>query len=127
LQSGSQATLERPDSSEITPLVQYGPEPLPQGSIISERGDVYTPPPRPAIVQCRKPTRARRKAGEPAAKPGKASWVWGTKLMFLENRKEAWVKASEKKTAGDFYSKFYSKMAKLYGEIWLRAGRQRGF
>ncbi|KAJ7902359.1 hypothetical protein B0H13DRAFT_1882605 [Mycena leptocephala] len=109
-QSGSQATPESPESSATTPMVQFGPEPLPQGSIISEKGDVYTPPARPAIVQRGKPTRTKRRAGEAAAKPGKPGWVWGTKLTFFENRKDAWVKASENKNAGDFYS----KMAKLY-------------
>jgi hypothetical protein len=58
-QSGSQATLESPESSATTPMVQFGLEPLPQGSIISEKGDVYTPPARPAILQHGKPARTK--------------------------------------------------------------------
>jgi hypothetical protein len=59
---------------------------------------------RPKVKQ------AKRKPGEPVQKPGPASWIWGTKLKFFEARKEDWVKASEGKLAGDFYT----KMAKLY-------------
>jgi hypothetical protein len=61
-------------------------------------------------VKRRKEKKARRKAGEPAGKPGRASWIWGTKLKFFESRKDDWLKAHEHKVAGAFYT----KMAKLY-------------
>ncbi|KAJ7786799.1 hypothetical protein B0H14DRAFT_3506384 [Mycena olivaceomarginata] len=83
---------------------------LPAGSLLSDRGEVYTPPTRPGVVRRGREKKARRKAGDPAAKPGKPSWVWGTKLKFFDARKDEWAVASRKKVAGEFYI----KMAKLY-------------
>ncbi|KAJ7923737.1 hypothetical protein B0H13DRAFT_2316091 [Mycena leptocephala] len=68
------------------------------------------PAPHPAIVEREKPKRTKRKGGEMAPKPGKPSWIWGTKLKFFDARKDARVKAHERKTTGEFYL----KMAKLY-------------
>lgn len=108
--------LLQPDASAILGNTSNGAEtssgPLapPPGSLVSDKGEVYTPPPRPPIVEREKLKRVRRKSDEPAAKPGRASWIWGTKLAFFLNRKEAWVTASESKTTGAFYM----KMAKLY-------------
>ncbi|KAJ7264466.1 hypothetical protein B0H12DRAFT_1068719 [Mycena haematopus] len=82
----------------------------PLGSLISENGEVYSRPPQPAIVRREKEQRTRRKNGEPVGKRGKVSWVWGTKLRFLESRKDAWVAATQQKTVGEFYT----RIAKLY-------------
>lgn len=57
--------------------------------------------------------RRRARQGLPDVKPGKKSWVFGTKLQFFSSRKDAWLAAtqnSDKVKAG----KFYDKMAKLY-------------
>ncbi|KAJ7713261.1 hypothetical protein B0H14DRAFT_3523509 [Mycena olivaceomarginata] len=83
---------------------------LPLGSIVSESGEVYTPPPRPAVVKRVREKKPRRKSGDPPGKPGKVSWAWGTKLEFFDKRKTAWVTAHKGKTAGDFYT----KLTKLY-------------
>jgi hypothetical protein len=107
----SQETPDRPASPDGTDNgVVQGPEPPPPGTIISPKGEVYTPAPRPAIVEREKPKRTKRKGGETAPKPGKPSWIWGTKLKFFDARKDTWVKAHERKTTGEFYL----KMAKLY-------------
>jgi hypothetical protein len=66
-------------------------------------------------VKREKRKKSRHKAGEEAAKPGKASWVWGTKLTFFEKRKDQWLQASENKTAGDFYTKVARLYAAKYG------------
>ncbi|KAJ7772153.1 hypothetical protein B0H14DRAFT_3164805 [Mycena olivaceomarginata] len=67
-------------------------------------------PPAHLIVTTEKTQRPRHKKGEPKARPGKRSWVYGTKLKFFERRKEEWLRASEEKTV----SKFYTKIGKLY-------------
>jgi hypothetical protein len=87
-----------------------GPPPLLPGSLISDKGEIYTPPARPKIVTREKPVYKKRKAGDPPRKPGKIGWIWGTKLTFFEARKDVWVTASETKQSGNFYL----KMAKLY-------------
>jgi hypothetical protein len=61
-------------------------------------------------VQRAKEKKPRRKQGDPPGKPGKPSWIWGTKLTFFERRKDEWLTAHEHKLAGAFYT----KMAKLY-------------
>ncbi|KAF7357239.1 hypothetical protein MSAN_01318900 [Mycena sanguinolenta] len=73
-------------------------------------GGTPAPTSRPAVVQTAKPKPGRRPKGAPKGKPGKLSWVHGTKKKFFERRKEEWLRESEAKRAGDFYS----KMAKLY-------------
>jgi hypothetical protein len=95
-------------ATSCTDTSNGSPEPLP-GSLVSDTGEVWTPPARPPIVEREKPKRDRKKSGDPM-KPGRASWIWGTKLTFFERRKEAWLKAAEGKTSGDFYM----KMAKLF-------------
>ncbi|KAJ7803805.1 hypothetical protein B0H14DRAFT_3486977 [Mycena olivaceomarginata] len=47
---------------------------------------------------------------EPKARPGKLSWIHGTKKVFFGRRKEEWLRESEAKRAGPFYT----RMAKLY-------------
>ncbi|KAJ7253005.1 hypothetical protein B0H12DRAFT_1071523 [Mycena haematopus] len=80
------------------------------GTLISDQGEVYTPPPRAEIIVFVREKHSRKKAGETAAKPGKGSWVWGTKLKFFEAWKDEWVKASEARKTGEFYT----KLARLY-------------
>jgi hypothetical protein len=84
--------------------------PPPPGSLISDDGEVYIPAPRPPVVQCPPKKRQGKRAGDAAVKPGKVSWIWGTKLVFFEARKADWLAASETNQTG----KFYTKMAKLY-------------
>jgi hypothetical protein len=108
----SQQSSGNPSANEIElppdgPM--FGPE-LPPGSLVSEKGEIYISPTRPIVVTRTKAKYSKRKAGEPPKKPGPPSWIWGTKLKFFEAWKELWVKASESKMSGDFYS----NMAKLY-------------
>lgn len=68
---------------------------------------------RPAVlprVVPREAFKRRHKTSDAPKKPGKRSWVYGTKLMFFERFKDAFVLASEAKTTGDLYT----KLAKLY-------------
>jgi hypothetical protein len=53
---------------------------------------------------------ARHQKGKPKGRPGKVSWVWGTKLTFFSKRKADWLRKGEAKRTGPFYT----KMAKLY-------------
>ncbi|KAJ6549006.1 hypothetical protein B0H19DRAFT_1265778 [Mycena capillaripes] len=69
-----------------------------------------TPVVRPPIIQRSKEKRPRHTKGAPKARPGKPSWVWGTKKVFFERRKDDWVRESEADRAGEFYT----KVAKLY-------------
>ncbi|KAJ6538045.1 hypothetical protein B0H19DRAFT_1382625 [Mycena capillaripes] len=111
---GVPGTLPRensPDSGVPLPDAQpHGPHLLPPGSILSDHGEVYMPPPRPTIVTRPKGKGPRRRSTDLMMKPGKRSWIWGTKLIFFEACQEQWVQASEQKTVGDFYL----KMAQLY-------------
>ncbi|KAJ7114742.1 hypothetical protein C8R44DRAFT_740117 [Mycena epipterygia] len=68
---------------------------------------------RPAVlprVVSREKMRRRHKTSDAPKKPGKPSWVYGTKLVFFERYKDAFMLASEAKTTGDLYT----KLAKLY-------------
>ncbi|KAJ7694512.1 hypothetical protein B0H14DRAFT_2650966 [Mycena olivaceomarginata] len=110
-------STEPPAGAITTPAMTPATVPAPPdlitlrpGSLISDKGDVYLPPLRPEILKHGKEKKARRKAGEPAGKPGRVSWIWGTKLKFFESQKDDWLKAHEQKVAGAFYM----KMAKLY-------------
>ncbi|KAJ6589549.1 hypothetical protein B0H19DRAFT_1249078 [Mycena capillaripes] len=98
-----------------SPLQESPPQdPPPQGPPPRSPSphESQTPPGSPprAIVALEKTKRRRHKAGQPKAKPGKESWVHGTKLKFFGKYKEAWLTASEANTAGEFYT----KMARLY-------------
>ncbi|KAJ7075441.1 hypothetical protein B0H15DRAFT_806226 [Mycena belliarum] len=65
----------------------------------------------------------RRRTRKTGKKPGKASWVSGTKLAFFERYKERW------QSMGDHPGRFYSEMAKRfllkYG--WDSSYGERGF
>jgi hypothetical protein len=78
------------------------PDPLPDTPSLG--------PPAPAIITAVKVKPARHQKGAPKSRPGKQSWVWGTKLVFFSKRKEEWLREFEAKRSGVFYS----KMAKLY-------------
>ncbi|KAJ7096172.1 hypothetical protein C8R44DRAFT_749019 [Mycena epipterygia] len=49
--------------------------------------DAAAPAPR-RIVKCVVEKKARRRRGDAVEKPGKVSWVYGTKLVFFGNRKD---------------------------------------
>ncbi|KAJ7745168.1 hypothetical protein B0H14DRAFT_3514592 [Mycena olivaceomarginata] len=101
-----------PNASDANPVPvdTHSDVPLQLGSIISETGEVYTPPPRPVIVKRAREKKARRKSGDPPAKPGKVGWAWGTKLQFFDKRKDEWATTHNEKRAGDFYT----TLTKLY-------------
>lgn len=65
----------------------------------------------------RKGTAARRRAREglPPVKPGKIAWVHGTKLVFFEAHKDAFLAAAEIKEMGDFYSRVSQLYLNKYG------------
>ncbi|KAJ7701649.1 hypothetical protein B0H14DRAFT_3649892 [Mycena olivaceomarginata] len=95
----------RPDAppprhdAHITP-----PPPLPDA--------VNAPPPplAPTVITTEKVKPLRHQKGQPKARPGKQSWVHGTKLLFFAKRKADWLRECEAKKSGQFYT----KMAKLY-------------
>ncbi|KAJ7721224.1 hypothetical protein B0H14DRAFT_3625045 [Mycena olivaceomarginata] len=68
------------------------------------------PPAAPAVITVVKKKISRHRKGEPKARPGKLSWIHGTKKVFFGRRKEEWLRESEAKRAGPFYT----RMAKLY-------------
>ncbi|KAJ7799343.1 hypothetical protein B0H14DRAFT_2617076 [Mycena olivaceomarginata] len=82
-------------------LAAPGPLPPPPGSLISDKGNIYTPPPRPPVVRRGKGEKVTSQERGPPRKTG---------LRFFESRKDDYETASEKKVAGSFYM----KMSKLY-------------
>ncbi|KAJ7698911.1 hypothetical protein B0H17DRAFT_1129465 [Mycena rosella] len=56
-----------------------------------------------------------KKADSPKDAPGPGSWVWGTKLVFFEKRKDKYLKMAEKKAAGEFYTKISQLYELKYG------------
>jgi hypothetical protein len=58
--------------------------------------------------------RCHRK-NDPKARPGKVSWIWGTKLAFFSKRKADWLREAEAKRAGPFYTKMAKLFVKKYG------------
>ncbi|KAJ7828220.1 hypothetical protein B0H14DRAFT_3466418 [Mycena olivaceomarginata] len=60
-----------------------------------------------------KPRRHRK--NDPKARPGKVSWIWGTKLAFFSKRKADWLREAEAKRAGAFYTKMAKLFVKKYG------------
>ncbi|KAJ6528204.1 hypothetical protein B0H19DRAFT_1274998 [Mycena capillaripes] len=121
----------RPDN--MPPPLPRVPTPPPHSGSSPPRPDgtppspprVPTPPPHsdtsddpplvPAIVTATKEKRGRHRKGEPKAKPGKQSWVHGTKKVFFERRKEEWLRESEANRAGAFYTKVVKLYIKKYG------------
>jgi hypothetical protein len=67
------------------------------------------------VVKRAKEKKQRKKAGEPSAKPGRVSWAWGTKFKFFDSRKNEWLLAHQKKTAGTFYTKMTKLFTVKYG------------
>ncbi|KAJ7357904.1 hypothetical protein DFH08DRAFT_953111 [Mycena albidolilacea] len=104
------ASLALPSTAAGTAAPDASLTTLPPGSLISDKGEEYTPVARPAIVKRVHEKKGRRKPREEPGKPGRVLWVWGTKLTFFEKRKGDFVTAFEKKVAGDFYT----KMTRLY-------------
>lgn len=58
-----------------------------------------------------------RENTEPNVKPGKKSWICGTKARFLQSHNAAWLAATAQgpDTAGVFYSQFTKLWIKKYG------------
>ncbi|KAF7968490.1 hypothetical protein HWV62_30447 [Athelia sp. TMB] len=54
----------------------------------------------------------RRKNEDPNVKPGKKSWVSGTKASFLQSHNSAWVSATGR--GGDAAGAFYTQVTKLW-------------
>ncbi|KAJ7776705.1 hypothetical protein B0H14DRAFT_3508229 [Mycena olivaceomarginata] len=65
----------------------------------------------------RQGTAARKRAreGKPPVKPGKPSWVYGTKLAFFTAYKEDFIAAAEIKETGAFYTRIAKLYLKKYG------------
>ncbi|KAJ7363882.1 hypothetical protein DFH08DRAFT_949516 [Mycena albidolilacea] len=104
------ASLALPSTAAGTAAPDASLTTLPPGSLISDKGEEYTPVERPVIVKRVHEKKGRCKPREEPGKPGRVSWVWGTKLTFFEKRKGDFVTAFEKKVTGDFYT----KMTRLY-------------
>ncbi|KAJ7077194.1 hypothetical protein C8R44DRAFT_896376 [Mycena epipterygia] len=84
------------------------PQPAPQG--VSTGPPVWCHPEvLPRVVEYEAEKCRHRKSDGPK-KPGKVSWVYGTKLVFFSCYKDVWLAAAEKKTTGALYT----KLAKLY-------------
>ncbi|KAJ7642534.1 hypothetical protein B0H17DRAFT_1148793 [Mycena rosella] len=60
-------------------------------------------------------SRRHKKADGPKDAPGPGLWVWGTKLVFFEKRKDKYLKMAEKKAAGEFYTKISRLYELKYG------------
>lgn len=73
-----------------------------------DRGDA---PPVRKMVR-REPTKRRHKKGDGDGKlkPGKDSWVYGTKLKFFARYKDEYLRVAPLRKAGDLYT----KLAKLF-------------
>jgi hypothetical protein len=104
------ASLTPPSAAAGTAAPDTSLTTLPPGSLISDKGEEYTPVARPVIVKRIHKKKGRRKPCEEPGKPGRVSWVWETKLMFFEKCKGDFVTAFEKKVARDFCT----KMTRLY-------------
>lgn len=50
-------------------------------------------------------------------KPGKQSWVFGTKLVFFEARHDEWQAAVHNSKPGAFYTKVTKLYLKKYGDL----------
>ncbi|KAJ7908409.1 hypothetical protein B0H13DRAFT_2331394 [Mycena leptocephala] len=86
----------------------------PPGSIIPAHSSIE----EPAIIVLEKPEQRRRhRVGEPKAKPGKESWVHGTKLTFFSKQKDMWMTASETNDTGSFYTKMARLFVAKYGYL----------
>ncbi|KAJ7310819.1 hypothetical protein DFH08DRAFT_974219 [Mycena albidolilacea] len=72
-------------------------------------------PPALALVTDVKGKPPRHRKGDPKSRPGKKSWVWGTKRIFFEKRKEEWLREAEAKRSGLFYTKIGKLFIKKYG------------
>ncbi|KAJ7718491.1 hypothetical protein DFH07DRAFT_973279 [Mycena maculata] len=59
--------------------------------------------------------RKRECLGLAPVKPGKRSWVFGSKLTFLESFEDEYRAAAEIKATGDFYSKIAQLFLKKFG------------
>ncbi|KAJ7327490.1 hypothetical protein DFH08DRAFT_967919 [Mycena albidolilacea] len=59
--------------------------------------------------------RKRAREGKPPVKPGKQSWVHGTKLGFFTAYKEDFIAAAEIKETGAFYTRIAKLYLKKYG------------
>ncbi|KAJ7794069.1 hypothetical protein B0H14DRAFT_3497393 [Mycena olivaceomarginata] len=60
-------------------------------------------------------TRRRAREGLAPVKPGKISWVHGTKLPFFQAHREAYLEAAELRETGEFYEKLAHLYLAKYG------------
>ncbi|KAJ7602792.1 hypothetical protein DFH06DRAFT_1351026 [Mycena polygramma] len=126
----SQRTVPSPPPRDTTPPPRNTPPP----------GDDTPPPPRndtpspspprdntphpetPVLVTFVPEKAPRHKKGDPKRPTGKLPWVWGTKLVFFENRKEEWLRESESNQTGTFLTKVSKLYVRKYG--WHIADNQ---
>ncbi|KAJ7711945.1 hypothetical protein B0H14DRAFT_3524242 [Mycena olivaceomarginata] len=84
--------------------VPHGPPPTPPPS----NGE--SSPTGPQLITVPKEKCGRHKKVLPKSRPGKLSWVHGTKLAFFARRKDDWLREVEANLVGAFYM----KICKLY-------------
>ncbi|KAJ7686442.1 hypothetical protein B0H14DRAFT_2654290 [Mycena olivaceomarginata] len=100
--------------------------PRPDGALSSPRPDGAPSSPRPDGAPSSPLPEGRPNSTEPEGGPAapeivtrgppwKNSWVWGTKLTFFSKRKADWLRESENKRAGAFYTKMTKLFVKKYG------------
>ncbi|KAJ7350498.1 hypothetical protein DFH08DRAFT_806552 [Mycena albidolilacea] len=77
---------------------------------ISSLSNGKSSPTGPQLITVPKEKRGRHKKGLPKSRPGKHSWVHGTKLAFFARRKDDWLREVEANLVGAFYT----KICKLY-------------
>ncbi|KAJ7754664.1 hypothetical protein DFH07DRAFT_959686 [Mycena maculata] len=88
-------------------------------SLLADEGPPISPPSieHPKRVSRSKPSRRQSKKEGMPTKPGKSSWVYGTKLAFFSLYKEAYLLASSQPKKSDrnkLTGDLYTKLAKLF-------------
>ncbi|KAJ7759853.1 hypothetical protein B0H14DRAFT_3895775 [Mycena olivaceomarginata] len=103
--------------TDVSPNSQGADAPLPSPRPEVALSSLEPPaPPTPAIITAdKKGKRPRHQKGQPKAKPGKLSWLHGTKKVFFASRKEDWLREAEAGRSGPFYLKISKLYVKKYG------------
>jgi hypothetical protein len=109
----SDSPLPNPSEPETTPGIGNAPPANDRAG--SDNNDAGPDDEGPALVTLIKEKRPRHRKGEPVARPGKVSWVHGTKQTFFERRRDEWLRERDAKRSGAFYSKITKLYLKKYG------------
>ncbi|KAJ7129688.1 hypothetical protein C8R44DRAFT_872922 [Mycena epipterygia] len=112
-----------PTTPPRIPTPPPGPDTPPRVLTPPPGPDTTPPSPRPPtpatdvppvprrIVKRVTEKKPRHRKGDPTEKPGKVSWVYGTKLPFFSKRKDKWLGVTKNKNQ---VGGFYTKMARLF-------------